>query len=95
MSDSNAIGDVSIPGEPRPTDSSIIRTLTIIASALTAASIAVNLLLQIAHFLKKRPVQPDQRDRLQTAALGLTVMKQLPGLVKQIRLLASQIKKPA
>ena len=94
MSDnlSDRMDDVTIPGEPRPADSSLIRTLTITASALTAASIAVNLILQIAHFARKRPVQPDQRDRIQAASLTLSVLRQVPGLVKQVRLLVGQIK---
>jgi hypothetical protein len=84
--------DVTIPGEPRPTPYPLIRNLTILASALTAASIAVNLILQVAHYLKKRPVLPDQRDRVEGAKLALTVLKNLPGLIKQIRLLLSQVR---
>lgn len=87
------MSDVNIPGEPQPTGSMLIRKLTILASALTAASIAVNLILQIAHFLKKRPVQRDQRDKVQAAGLALTVLKHTPGLVKQIRLLIDQVKR--
>ncbi len=84
--------DVTILKEPQPTGSPFIRNLTIAASALTATSIAVNLALQIAHFAKKRPVSPDQRDKVQAAGLTLTVLKQLPGLVKQVRLLISQVR---
>ena len=87
------IGDVTIKGEPQPIDSPLIRKLTIAASALTAASIAINLILQIAHFGRKRPVQPDQRDRLDTAGIALSVLKQLPGLIKQVRLLVNQVSK--
>jgi len=86
------VKDVKIPGEPVPTGSGLIRTLTLVASALTAASIAVNLILQVAHFLKKRPVQPDQRDRLDAAGLTLAVLRSMPGLIKQVRLLAKQIR---
>ena len=86
--------DVTIPGEPVPTRSGLIRTLTIVASGLTAASIAINLILQIAHFARKRPMQPDQRDRVQAAGLALSVLRQAPGLIKQVRLLADQIKEP-
>lgn len=89
------LSDVTIPGEPQPTTSPVIRTLTVTASAITAASILINLILQIAHYLKKRPVQRDQRDRLDTAGLTLSVLKQLPGLVKQVRLFVSQLKKEA
>ncbi len=84
--------DVKIPGEPAPTSSGLIRTLTIIASALTAASVVVNLILQIAHFLKKRPVQPDQRTQGDAANLTLSVLKQAPSLVKQVRLFADQVR---
>jgi hypothetical protein len=84
--------DVTIPGEPRPTPYPLIRNLTILASALTAASIAVNLILQVAHFLKKRPVLPDQRDRVEAARLALTILKNLPGLIKQVRLLVHQVR---
>jgi hypothetical protein len=84
--------DVKIPGEPVPTGSPILRTLTIVASGLTAASLIVNLTLQIAHFLKKRPMQPDQRDKTQAAALTLRVLRQMPGLVKQVRLFVSQLR---
>ena len=84
--------NVKIPGEPVPTGSGLIRTLTVVASALTAASIAVNLILQVAHFLKKRRVQPDQRDRLDAVGLTLTLLRSMPGLIKQVRLLASQIR---
>lgn len=84
--------NTTIPGEPRPTNSPLIRRLTALASALTAASIAVNLILQIAHFLKKRPIEPDQRDKVQAAGLALTVLKHMPGLIKQVRLLASQLR---
>jgi hypothetical protein len=83
--------DITIPGEPAPTASPLIRNLTIVASALTAASIAVNLILQVAHFLKKRPVQPDQRDKIQAATLTLTILRRLPGLIKQVRLLIGQV----
>ena len=83
---------ITYPGEPRPTASPLIRNLTVLASALTAASIAVNLILQVANFLKKRPVQPDQRDRIQTAQLTLTVLRTLPTLIRQIRLLVSQLR---
>lgn len=86
------MSDISIPREPKPTGSALIRTLTIVASGLTAASIAVNLILQIAHFAKKRPVEPDQRDKVQAAQLVITVLKMLPGLVKQVRLFAHQIR---
>jgi hypothetical protein len=86
------MGDIKIPREPEPTQSPFIRNLTIVASALTAASIAVNLILQVAHFLKKRPMEPDQRDRVQAAGLALTVLRHLPGLIRQVRLLASQIR---
>jgi hypothetical protein len=84
--------DVTIPGEPKPTQSPLIRTLTIVASGLTAASVAVNLILQITHHLNKRPVQPDQRTKLDTAALVLRVMKTSPPLIKQIRLFVSQLR---
>ena len=86
------IDDVTIKGEPEPTGSPLIRNLTIVASALTAASIAINLILQIAHFARKRPVEPDQRDRVDAAAITLSVLKQLPGLIKQVRLLVNQLK---
>jgi hypothetical protein len=89
------LSDVTIPGEPRPIESQVIRKLTLIASALTTASIVVNVILQIAHFLKKRPVQPDQRDKVQAAGLALTVMRQLPGLIKQVRLLAHEVRRAA
>jgi hypothetical protein len=85
--------DVSIPGEPQQSESGLIRQLTIAAGALTAASILVNLILQIAQFLRKRPVEPDQRDKLKTVGLALTVLKQLRPLIKQVRLLADQIKR--
>jgi hypothetical protein len=84
--------DVTIPGEPKPIESPLIRNLTIAASALTAAGLAVNLMLQVAHFLKKRPMEPDQRDRLEAASLTLTVLRHMPGLIKQIRLLADQLR---
>jgi hypothetical protein len=86
------MSDIEIPSEPRPTGNPLIRNLTIAASALTAASLAVNLILQIVHFLQKRPVQPDQRDRVDAAKLTLTVLKHLPPLVRQIRLLMSQLR---
>ena len=92
---SDKMDDVTIRGEPRPVDSSLIRTLTITASALTAASVAVNLILQIAHFARKRPVQPDQRDRIEMATVTVSVLRQLPGLIKQVRLLVDQIKRAA
>lgn len=84
--------DVSIPGEPKPTRSPLIRNLTIVASGLTAASITINLILQVAHFLDKRPMEPDQRDRVEAAGLALTILRRMPGLIKQIRLLTSQIR---
>jgi hypothetical protein len=84
--------DVKIPGEPRPTSSGLIRNLTILASALTAASVAVNLILQVAHFAKKRPMEPDQRDRIEAAGLTLSVLRTAPGLVKQVRLLLNQLR---
>ena len=84
--------EVTIPGEPRPSGGDSIRTLTIIASALTTASIIVNVILQIAHYMRKRPMQPDQRDRIDTAQLGLSLMKQAPGIIRQVRLLASQLR---
>ena len=84
--------DVKIPGEPVPTGSPLIRTLTIVASGLTAASLIVNLILQIAIFMSKRPIQPDQRDKAQAAALTLRVLRLMPGLVKQVRLFASQVR---
>jgi hypothetical protein len=87
--------DVTIPGEPKPTDSSLIRTLTLVASGLTAASVAVNLMLQVAHHLRKRPVGPDQRDRIANAALALKLLKHTPPLVKQVRLFMNEIRKPA
>jgi hypothetical protein len=86
------MANVTIPREPRPTGSPLIRNLTIVASALTAASIAVNLILQVAHFLNKRPMQPDQRDRVDTAQVAIRVGRQLPGLIKQVRLLISQLR---
>jgi hypothetical protein len=84
--------DVKVPGEPKPTGSPLIRSLTIVASALTAASVIVNVILQITHFMNKRPVQKDQRDRVQAAGLALNVLKHMPGLVKQVRLLVGQIR---
>lgn len=84
--------DVKIPGEPRPDQSALIRRLTLVASALTLANIAVSLILQVAHFAKKRPIQPDQRDKADAAALALKVLRQLPGLIKQARLFADQIR---
>lgn len=86
------MGDIRIPSEPNPTPAPLIRNLTIAASALTAASIGVNLALQVAHFLRKRPMQPDQRDRVQTAQITLTVLRNLPQLIKQVRLLISQLR---
>lgn len=86
------MSDIKIPREPAPTGSPLVRNLTIVASALTAGSVAVNLILQIIHFLQKRPVQPDQRDRVDAAKLALTVMKHLPPLVRQVRLLMSQLR---
>ncbi len=87
------IGNVNIPGQPDPTGSTLIRTLTIVTSALTATSVAMNLALQIAHHFEKRPVGPDQRDRVATAGLAILVLRQLPGLIKHVRLLADQLKK--
>ena len=87
--------DVTIPGEPKPTRSGLIRGLTVAASGLTVASIAVNLILQVAHFAEKRPVEPDQRDRVDTAAITLKVLRQMPGLIKQTRLFIAQIRRSA
>ncbi|GAC1472575.1 MAG: hypothetical protein PVSMB7_25410 [Chloroflexota bacterium] len=84
--------DVKIPREPMPTGSPLIRRLTVAASALTAASVAINLILQVAHFMEKRPVEADQRDRVDTAGLALSVLRQLPGLIKQVRLLLGQLR---
>ncbi|MBV9280497.1 MAG: hypothetical protein JOZ41_10485 [Chloroflexi bacterium] len=84
--------DVKIPGEPAPTPAPWIRRLTVLASGLTAASIAVNLILQVAHFMKKRPMEPDQRDRIAAAGLGLTILRNMPGLIKQTRLFVSQLR---
>lgn len=89
---SNKMDDVTIPGEPRPAESGAIRTLTILASGFTTASIVVSVILQIAHFRRKRPMQPDQRDRLDTAGLALSVLRQMPGVIKQVRLLVSQVR---
>lgn len=86
------MADIKIPREPRPTGSPLMRNLTMAASALTAASLAVNLVLQIVNFLQKRPVGPDQRDKVDAAKLTLTVMKHLPPLVRQVRLLMSQLR---
>lgn len=87
--------DVTVPGEPQPAANGLERTLILVASALTVGSIAANLILQIVHFLKKRPVEPDQRDKLQAAGLALTVLKTMPGLIKQARLLVSQLRQAA
>jgi hypothetical protein len=84
--------DVKIPGEPVLNGSPFIRNLTILASGLTAASLFVNLILQIVVFFKKRPIQPDQRDKVQAAALTLRVLRLMPGLVKQVRLFVSQLR---
>jgi len=81
------VSKIEIPAEPLNPKSPLIRGLAVAASGLTAASIAVNLILQVAQFMKKRPVEPDQRDRLQTASLTLTILKAMPGLVRQVRLL--------
>ncbi len=86
------MADIKIPREPRPTGSKLMRNLTTAASALTAASLAVNLMLQIVNFLQKRPVEPDQRDKVDAAKLTLTVMRHLPPLVHQVRLLMSQLR---
>jgi hypothetical protein len=95
MASNEKADDITIPGEPRPTESGLIRTLTLVASVLTVASIAVNVILQVAQFLRKRPVQPDQRDRVQAAGLTLSIAKQLPGLIKQVRLFVSEVRKLA
>jgi hypothetical protein len=84
--------DVTIPREPEPTGSSLIRGLTIVASGLTAASIAVNIVLQLANHFQKEPARPDQRTKFQSGQLSLTVLRQLPGLIKQVRLLVGQLK---
>ncbi len=85
--------EISTPREPEPAEESdLVRRLTLVASALTAASIAVNLILQIARFLNKRPVEKDQRDKVQTAGLVLRVLRDLRPLIHQIRLLSHQIK---
>lgn len=87
--------DITIPGEPEPTQSGEIRTLTIIASALTTASLLVSVLLQFAHFRRKKPMQPGQRDRVDTAAFALFILRQAPGIIKQVRLLADQLRMEA
>jgi hypothetical protein len=87
--------DVTIPGEPKPDESALIRRLTLVASGLTVASIAINLILQVAHFAKKRPIEPDQRDKADAAALALKVLRQLPGLIKQARLFVGQFRATA
>jgi hypothetical protein len=87
--------DITIPEEPRPTGEPLIRALTISASGLAAATIAVNLILQIAHYMKKRPMEPDQRDRLATVGLSITVLRNLPPLIRQARLFADQLSKAA
>ncbi len=83
--------DVKIPGEPIPA-SPLMRRLTIVASGLTAASLIVNLFLQLADFMRKRPMQPDQRDKTQAATLTLSVLRQMPGLIRQVRLFVNQIR---
>jgi hypothetical protein len=72
--------------------SALVRALTILASGLTVASVAVNLILQIVRFSKKRPVDAGQRDRVEAASLALTVARQLPGLIRQVRLLMGHLK---
>jgi hypothetical protein len=89
---SDRVDDLTVRGEPNPVDSPLIRWLTIVAAALTTAGVAVNLILQIARFARKRPVRPDQRDKIQAAGLTISVLRQLPGLIKQVRLLIQQIK---
>jgi hypothetical protein len=83
------------PEEKRSDESPLIRKLTLVASALTTASILVNLILQIARFLGKRPVERDQRDKVQAAGLALTVLRQLPGLIKQVRRLFHEVRRSA
>lgn len=84
--------EVKIPGEPVPAGSSLERKLAIVASGLTAASLIVNLMLQLVHFMKKRPMQPGQRDRVEAVQLTLRVLRLMPGLVKQVRLFLSQLR---
>ena len=86
---------VTDPARPEPAATPLIRALTIVAGGLSVASITVNLILQVARFLKKRPMEPDQRDRVQTATLAVSVLRQLPVLIRQIRLLADQVRAKA
>jgi hypothetical protein len=86
------LGSVTLPGQPEATGSDAVRVLTIVAGALTTASMIVNVILQIVRFMGKRPTQPGQRDRVDTAALALGLLRQTPLVVRQIRLLASQLK---
>jgi hypothetical protein len=76
----------------RAEGSALVRALTILASSLTLASVAVNLILQIVGFTKKKPVDAGQRDRVEAAGLALSVARQLPGLIKQVRVLAGHLK---
>jgi hypothetical protein len=86
--------DVTIPRERRPVGPILVRSLKIVASGLTAASIAVNIVLQLASHFEKRPVQPDERTKFQTGQVTLRVLRQIPGLIKQVRLLVDQLKAP-
>ena len=76
----------------RADGSALVRALTILASGLTLASVAVNLILQIVLFSKKKPVDAGQRDRVEAAGLALSVARQLPGLIRQVRVLVGHFK---
>jgi hypothetical protein len=84
--------DAPVPTTSQRADTGLIRKMRILAGALSAASIAVNLILQVASHFQKRPVEKDQRDRVSAATLVLKVGRQLPILIKQVRSLAGDLK---
>jgi hypothetical protein len=87
--------DVNIPRGPQPTGSGLVRILTLVASALAAISIGLNIIMQLASHFEKRPVEPDQRTNFQTGQMTLRVLRQMPGLIRQVRLFLDQLKRNA
>jgi Co/Zn/Cd efflux system component len=74
------------------TGSRAVEILTIAASGFALAAAIVGLAAEVIEHFRKPPAGPNERTKAGTAALGLTVLRTAPGLIRSARTLAAQVK---
>ncbi|HEV3311194.1 MAG TPA: hypothetical protein VG815_11825 [Chloroflexota bacterium] len=85
--------NISVPKPESDRTRGPVHYLRLAATALTIGASALGLAAQVTDHFRKPKAGAGQRTKAETALLGLSVLRALPGLIRSVKTLTADIKK--